>query len=179
MILRILRDSSQHSAEPRDTWAEVEYRITSVTPDAAPSSALDCEHRPRPATATGTAGLCAAVAAADELWSAFHRWLRILEHTAATIEAGLTSQLQDGPARLDAATAAAISPWHDQLDRYFAVFDHARRLLQTWTTLDMPPIEPTHRDARSALRDARTTLADLAGFLFTTLTKSLPEHPDS
>ena len=113
--------------------------------------------------------LAGAVLAADDLWSAFHGWLKVLEDTAGALKAGRAVRLRDEQARRVATAAAEGSSWHEELTTYFAAFDTASEFVARWTDVGEPPRGTGGAYMWIHVRDARTALEHLAGFLFTRL----------
>lgn len=120
--------------------------------------------------------LAGAVPVADDLWSAFRSWLKVLEDTAGALQAGRSVRLRDEQARRAAAAAAEASPWQGELTTYFATFDNARGFVATWTDVGEPPRGTGGAYMWIHVRDARTALEHLAGFLFTQL-RTLADSP--
>lgn len=113
--------------------------------------------------------LAGAVSAADDLWSAFHDWLKILEDVAGALDAGHAVRLHDKRARQAARAAAKASSWHDELMTYFAAFDKASESVAVWTDVGEPPRGTGGAYMWIHVRDARIALQHLAGFLFARL----------
>jgi hypothetical protein len=102
--------------------------------------------------------LANAVPAADDLWNAFHGWLKVLEDTAGALQAGRAVPLRDEQARRAATTAAEASPWHGELTTYFATFDTASGFVARWTDVGEPPRGTGGAYMWIHVRDARSAL---------------------